>query len=481
MTLRTIILFILMALPATAQDDETILATAKLNNKSGCIDTNGNVILPLKYDAIGFWGDNRIPVNIGAKNGGEFLKQNGKWGYCNNKGVLVIPLQYSSAETFSEGIAAVRIKNKWGFIDTSGNTIISPKYNDVGSFHEGLCAVSINHKWGYINSQGKEVIPFEYGDAREFKNGIAIVSVGQTGEEESEEIPGNYCLINKFGERICEPVYIQIKNFCDGLAMVEKRDSHDSYSTKKGFINTKGEIVVPLLYDTAEDFSEGYAAVGMKEQEDTSKRRLSQLTLEDNYVYGYVNTKGEVAIQPQFNLANKFINGKAIVSKGKQRRIGDIHIDPKDNSIINHEDWPKYALIDTNGRFILQYDWSWLSAIGNKRYIAARARFKGTGVITEDGKTVLPFTYTNLMSLGHDLFVADEGRRITQLITIDNKILITTTEYSIPNFSSYQYGLLHVRTNKFSKSGCIDINGKWIIKDNYDMLSDFGSTRPPRK
>lgn len=61
-----------MALPATAQDEETILATAKLNNKSGCIDTNGNVILPLKYDAIGFWGDNRIPVNIGAKNGGEF-------------------------------------------------------------------------------------------------------------------------------------------------------------------------------------------------------------------------------------------------------------------------------------------------------------------------------------------------------------------------------------------------------------------------
>jgi hypothetical protein len=85
---------------------KTILATAELNKKFGCIDTKGNEVIPIKYDDIGSWGNNLIPVNLGAREV-DYQRKGGKWGYCDHKGTLSIPLQFAQARTFSEGIAAV--------------------------------------------------------------------------------------------------------------------------------------------------------------------------------------------------------------------------------------------------------------------------------------------------------------------------------------------------------------------------------------
>jgi hypothetical protein len=37
----------------------------------------------------------------------------------------------------------------------------------------------------------------------------------------------------------------------------------------------------------------------------------------------------------------------------------------------------------------------------------------------------------------------------------------------------YEYGLLHVRTNRLRKSGFVNVKGEWVIKDKYDMVWDF--------
>ena len=49
------------------------------------------------------------------------------WGYINKKGKLVIKPKFSDAKKFSNGLAAVKIKNRWGYINKKGKWIIRTK------------------------------------------------------------------------------------------------------------------------------------------------------------------------------------------------------------------------------------------------------------------------------------------------------------------------------------------------------------------
>lgn len=44
------------------------------------------------------------------------MKINGKWGYIDTRGNIIIPLQFEEADQFSEGMAAVKVAGKWGYI-----------------------------------------------------------------------------------------------------------------------------------------------------------------------------------------------------------------------------------------------------------------------------------------------------------------------------------------------------------------------------
>jgi hypothetical protein len=85
---------------------------------------------------------------------------------------------------FQEGLAAIEKNGKWGFINKSGEMVIPFVYEDVvryfeegivGGFSEGLIAVKKNSKWGFINLSGDNVIPFIYDAAFNFSEGLALV------------------------------------------------------------------------------------------------------------------------------------------------------------------------------------------------------------------------------------------------------------------------------------------------------------------
>jgi WG containing repeat len=70
---------------------------------------------------------------------------------------------------------------------------------------------------------------------------------------------------------------------------------------KTGFMNAKGENVIPPIYHSAGEFSEGLAAARL------------------NGTYGYINSTGAFIIPPSFDYATPFREGIAIVFKdGKQ-------------------------------------------------------------------------------------------------------------------------------------------------------------------
>lgn len=54
--------------------------------------------------------------------------------------VVILP-QFDQADSFSGGLARVKIGNKWGYIDKKGKLVIQPQFDEAASFSEGLALV----------------------------------------------------------------------------------------------------------------------------------------------------------------------------------------------------------------------------------------------------------------------------------------------------------------------------------------------------
>ena len=83
--------------------------------------------------------------------------QNGKWGFIDKTGKIVINQKFDKVSPFEEGLSRVKVGDKYGFIDKTGKIVINPQFDKVSGFSEGLCGVKIGNKWGYIDKTGKYV------------------------------------------------------------------------------------------------------------------------------------------------------------------------------------------------------------------------------------------------------------------------------------------------------------------------------------
>jgi len=59
---------------------------------------------------------------------------------------------------FYEGLSNFKINGKWGFVDKKGNIVIEPKFEYASQFTNGLAYAEINEKSGFINKNGTFVI-----------------------------------------------------------------------------------------------------------------------------------------------------------------------------------------------------------------------------------------------------------------------------------------------------------------------------------
>ncbi len=84
----------------------------------------------------------------------------GKWGFIDKTGKLVIPCQWKKALFFSEGLAGVQDDNeKWGFIDKTGKVALPFVWSNVQWFRYGRVRVQkvLGGGWHDIDKNGNEV------------------------------------------------------------------------------------------------------------------------------------------------------------------------------------------------------------------------------------------------------------------------------------------------------------------------------------
>lgn len=207
------------------------------DGKWGYIDSSGKIIIPLQYEDPSQFTHGYVDV-----------KQNGKVGLIDKTGKVVVPLQYDYIGNYHNGLFSVRnLQEKYGFIDSSGNVIIPFEYDgvDISWFNNGLASVKKGNKYGAIDVKNKIVIPFEFEMLHDFSMGVSIA-------KKNNQI----ILVDKTGKEIKVP---GINNYEDiRIADENKLIVTHSSTSKQGIIDFQGKIIIPLQYKSVTEFYKGY-------------------------------------------------------------------------------------------------------------------------------------------------------------------------------------------------------------------------------
>ncbi len=111
------------------------------------------------FDQVGYVSKNRCLV-----------RSRGKYGYLDDTGKIVIPLQYEEGTDMRDNMAAVRKDGFWGFIDKDGGQIQPHIYDHVLPRGDGSYIVYKDTQIGFIDKAGKflpveaENLPLENPD-----------------------------------------------------------------------------------------------------------------------------------------------------------------------------------------------------------------------------------------------------------------------------------------------------------------------------
>ncbi|MEK3794767.1 WG repeat-containing protein [Paenibacillus sp. FSL R7-0204] len=132
-----------------------LAAVSNSNNKWGCVNTNGDLVIPTKYSFLGACDDERICFQKGRK-----------YGFLNMEGEIVIPPIFEEVDGFSEGYAAVQVNKKWGIIDTKGDFIVEPALEMARRFYHGCSIIVKDNTVGLLSPNGEMTMypQFHYVD-----------------------------------------------------------------------------------------------------------------------------------------------------------------------------------------------------------------------------------------------------------------------------------------------------------------------------
>lgn len=127
---------------------------ANKNGKCGYTDENGTLVIPYKYDFIGQFSDKGITR----------VRKGTKQGLVNIQGQEVLPCIYDLIDSFdNNGLAIITLGSKKGLVSDEGALILKATYSNIGKFNSlGYTWVSIEGKknlYGVIKKDGTVVIP----------------------------------------------------------------------------------------------------------------------------------------------------------------------------------------------------------------------------------------------------------------------------------------------------------------------------------
>jgi len=87
-------------------------------------------------------------------------------------------------------------------------------------------------------------------------------------------------------------------------------------SGKWGYVNSSGQLVITPQFDSADDFHEGRAVICLGKPCDPWDAYSTSPTIPNNSLWGFIDTSGKVVITPQYPEASAFSEGLAVICTG---------------------------------------------------------------------------------------------------------------------------------------------------------------------
>lgn len=311
--------------------------------------------------------------------------QEGLYGFVDTTGQMVITPQYDSAASFSEGLAKVVLDGQISFIDLTGQVVFTlENASSAGNFSCGRAWYEEDGLVGVVDTEGNIIVEPKYENIGGYCEGYTWVSSGDL-----------YGFIDSSGTQITGLIYGEAGSFHEGRAYVWTES--DGY----GYIDTTGTVVIDLQYTIASVFNDGYASVCLDGNFgfiDPDGNQLTDMTLgysdtlyeglalsrSEEGLYGFVDSLGQMVIEPAYKSVASFSGGLASVYDGEY-----------------------FGYIDMNGDVVIPLE-----------YKAAYRFSEGLGRVWDgsyygfynlEGELILPLEYDNVAAWNYVAIVEKDG------------------------------------------------------------------------
>lgn len=202
-------------------------------------------------------------------------------------------------------------KGNDAWIDVGGNPAKPPARSNIGEYSEGLAPITVGDKYGFANEKGEIVIPPRWR-----------VFSGLSRLDDASFHEGLAAVIDEM--------------------IVGYSDDTEYYRVKCGYINTKGEYVIPPAFrQSCGPFSGGLARIEVDFEDIASRVNGGSI--------GYIDHTGKWAIKPQFYQASGFKDGYALVQS--EPYPTDYYVKMGTEGLVrNNVERRSLYLIDTTGK-----------------------------------------------------------------------------------------------------------------------------------
>ena len=222
-------------------------------------------------------------------NGMAVFKRRGFYGYINKNGKEIVPAIMTHADQFENGVARIRVGKYYGLVDRRGDLRLDLKYDYVGPPQDSFLRVKTGGYWYVYSIRGKKICVSPEQVVGEFSQGMAAVRV----LDPSLVVWFNY--MNPEGEVVIENDFEWGGAFKNDAAVVK-------YEGLYGVINREGIFVAEAKYEQTKGiYSDGFLGVLVGDK------------------WGYIDSRGQEVIPAKYFDVAPFENGLAMVSKGPRR------------------------------------------------------------------------------------------------------------------------------------------------------------------